>query len=226
MKRPWIWTAISTGLVGVLALTWLDPHRMVSPGPLLSAHADLSANCAACHAPFQGAVAERCLNCHAVAEIGLKPTTAKTAFHQALTTQDCLACHHEHQTTVSHPTFAHALLEPGIRGNCVSCHTAPSTPMHQNAGVNCAQCHTPERWKPATFDHGRFFTFDANHQVACAICHVGNDYRTYTCYGCHEHQPEPIRAKHLKEGISDFQNCVHCHRNAQDEPDEGKDKDD
>ena len=234
MKRPWIWLAAFTGLAGVVALALLYPSQMVSPGPLLPAHADLSANCAACHVPFRGAVAERCITCHALDEIGLKTTTGnllpltatKAAFHQVLATKDCLACHSDHPnprlSRASRATFSHALLEAGARGNCVACHTAPSNPMHQSAGTDCAQCHTLERWKSASFAHGRFFALDGDHNVACTTCHVGNDYRTYTCYGCHDHQPEQIRAKHLKEGIPNFQNCVQCHRNSQDE--HGKDE--
>jgi hypothetical protein len=229
MNRPWNWLVVSALLTGLVALTFLYPSLMVSPGPLLSAHANLSANCAACRAPFRGAVAERCIACYALAEIGLKTTkgvsfprpAGKPAFHQALATQDCLACHSEHPTPrltrASRTTFSHALMAAGTRGNCVACHTAPSNPMHRNAAANCAQCHSSERWKPATFEHGRFFALDGDHNVACVTCHVGNDYRTYTCYGCHEHQPDPIRAKHLKEGIPNFQNCVKCHRSARHE---------
>ena len=45
-------------------------------------------------------------------------------------------------------------------------------------------------------------------------CHTGNDYSRYTCYGCHEHTPAKIRAEHQEEGISNFTNCVECHRSA------------
>lgn len=40
------------------------------------------------------------------------------------------------------------------------------------------------------------------------------DYSRYTCYGCHEHTPDNIRREHIEEGIRDFDNCVECHRNA------------
>jgi hypothetical protein len=237
MKRPWFWLMFSACLAGLVALAVLYPKEMISPGPLRSAHSDLSDNCAACHAPFRGAVAERCIHCHSVAAIGLRTTTGKlplqpavqavtkATFHQALTTQDCLACHSEHPTPrltpVRQTTFSHTLLEAGTRGNCAACHTAPNDRMHETAPANCAQCHTPERWKPATFAHDRFFVLDGDHRVACATCHVGNDYRSYTCYGCHEHQPDRIGAKHIQEGIPNFQNCVQCHRDPHAEPGEG-----
>jgi hypothetical protein len=49
-------------------------------------------------------------------------------------------------------------------------------------------------------------------------CHKAQDYRAYTCYGCHEHTPANIRAEHQKEGIRDFENCVDCHRDPGVEP--------
>ena len=45
-------------------------------------------------------------------------------------------------------------------------------------------------------------------------CHVRNDYSAYTCYGCHEHTPANIRREHVDEGIRQFDNCVECHRSA------------
>ncbi len=50
-----------------------------------------------------------------------------------------------------------------------------------------------------------------------STCHVGNDYKRYTCYGCHEHTPAKVRAEHEEEGIRDFENCVKCHRSGDKE---------
>ena len=55
---------------------------------------------------------------------------------------------------------------------------------------------------------------EGDHNATCSTCHVGNDYSRYTCFGCHEHTPSNIRAKHEKEGIRNFENCVACHRSA------------
>jgi len=73
-------------------------------------------------------------------------------------------------------------------------------------------------WKPATFEHAKFFELDKDHNATCITCHFDNDLSRYTCDGCHEHRPSNIRRKHEKEGIPDFENCVKCHRNARDEP--------
>jgi hypothetical protein len=50
---------------------------------------------------------------------------------------------------------------------------------------------------------------------------VANDYKKYTCYGCHEHTPANIRREHVEEGIRNFDNCVECHRSG--DKDEAKD---
>ena len=83
---------------------------------------------------------------------------------------------------------------------------------------NCGQCHTPKAWKPATFEHDKFFVLDKDHNATCVTCHTGNDYKRYTCYGCHEHTPANVRAKHREGRHPDFENCVECHRSADEEP--------
>jgi hypothetical protein len=55
---------------------------------------------------------------------------------------------------------------------------------------------------------------DRDHNTRCVTCHVRNDYQQYTCYGCHEHTPANIRREHVEEGIRDFNDCVECHRSA------------
>ena len=80
-------------------------------------------------------------------------------------------------------------------------------------------CHKTEAWKPATFDHNKYFALDRDHEATCETCHKNNDYSRYTCYGCHEHSQAKIRAKHVEEGIQNFENCVECHRDPGVEPD-------
>ena len=233
MRRRWLLLVIAANLVGFTVLAFLYPHFMVAPGPLIPAHASLETNCFACHSPFLGAVAERCISCHTVADIGLRKTTgapftrasAITPFHQSLTSQNCMACHTDHAnpalTPRSRPAFSHGLLSTAIRENCASCHAAPATAVHSGATAKCTQCHSQDRWKPATFDHAKFFVLDRHHNAACTTCHTTGDQRQYTCYGCHEHTEAKIRAKHIREGIPNFTNCVSCHRSAHGEGREG-----
>ncbi len=224
MKRRWILLLIAVNLVGIAALTFLYPHFMVAPGPLIPAHTDLETNCFACHAPLRGAGADRCITCHKVADIGRR-STAITPFHQGLTSQNCMACHSDHTNPALTPSggkaFSHGLLNAAIRDNCTACHTAPTTPVHSDATGQCTQCHSQDRWKPATFDHARFFVLDRDHNAPCATCHTTSDRREYTCYGCHAHTEANIRAKHIRKGIPNFTNCVSCHGRAHGEGRDG-----
>jgi hypothetical protein len=227
VKRS-VWIGISLVLAVIIYLSFTRPHEMVSPGNLIPAHAALESNCFACHAPFQGASADRCTTCHVVADIGLRTTKGVAisqsqrhpAFHQALTEPNCMACHSDHArpslTKASAVKFDHALLKADARANCQSCHTAPQDDLHRGQTA-CATCHQPARWKPATFDHDRYFLLDRDHNTACTTCHLGGNYKQYTCYGCHEHQQAWIIAEHREEGITTIQNCVRCHRSAHGE---------
>jgi hypothetical protein len=132
-----------------------------------------------------------------------------------------MACHTDHSgpqlATPSRQRFAHALLKPELRGQCATCHRAPQTPLHAQSGKNCAACHSQTAWKPATFDHRRFFALTGPHKASCSTCHLGGDTSRYTCFSCHEHQPAQIRAEHAEEGIRDIENCVRCHRSGSGE---------
>ena len=51
----------------------------------------------------------------------------------------------------------------------------PLIPAHAGITANCSACHTQAGWKPATFDHARFFPLTGPHKASCATCHVGGD---------------------------------------------------
>ena len=67
---------------------------------------------------------------------------------------------------------------------------------------------------PATFDHDKYFELDRDHNAQLRDLSCAQRLQRYTCYGCHEHTPGNIRREHIEEGIRDFNNCVECHRNA------------
>ncbi len=228
MKRS-VWIAISLILMAIIYLSFVRPHQMISPGDLIPGHSALQDDCFACHAPLRGASAERCTACHVVADIGLRTTTGavipqlerRPAFHQALTEPDCMACHSDHprpRLTWSSPVrFDHVLLKAEARANCESCHEAPSDDLHRGQDLTCATCHQPAHWRPATFIHDLYFLLDRDHNTACTTCHQGGSYQRYTCYGCHEHQQTQIISEHREEGIANIDNCVRCHRSANEE---------
>ncbi len=226
--------ALAVGLVAIAILTFTYPQFMVAPGKLIPAHQQLDSNCFACHAPFRGATSERCIVCHKPADIGRFTTAGKiisapkksVPFHQQLINQDCLACHVDHiGVTRLKPKrfFDHALLKMDARDRCEACHTRPADALHRQISGNCGQCHNQNRWIPAAFDHEKYFVLDRNHNTRCITCHVGNNYRRYTCYGCHEHTPENIRSEHAEEGIRNVDNCVECHRSGDEDDIRGGD---
>lgn len=224
MSRTMKWI-LAANLAVIAVLAFVYPHLMVGPGKLIPGHRDLEADCFACHTPFTGTDSRRCITCHQPADIGRlttkglpvsKPLT-KTAFHQELASQDCVACHSDHagvRRFRQEGRFNHALLKSAQREDCKSCHKAPDTRLHRDMTGQCSQCHKTDKWTPATFDHDKYFALDRDHNTRCITCHVGNDYSRYTCYGCHEHTPSNIRAEHVEEGIRNFNDCVECHRSA------------
>lgn len=223
----WAWFAVVAALAMVIALVFALPHQMVSPGDLIPAHATLQQDCFACHAPFRGVASERCQRCHTIADIGRRTTKgapirwSRPPFHAALTTRDCATCHTDHPrprlTRNLAPRFDHALLRQDLRTRCADCHAAPADAFHREAGSSCAQCHSTRGWTPVTFDHSRYFSLASPHDAPCATCHVDRDYQSYSCFGCHAHTLTGTAAEHREEGIRDIDNCVRCHRGADDE---------
>lgn len=219
---------LAANLIVIAVLVFVHPNLMVGPGKLIPGHKPLATDCFACHAPLRGAVSERCISCHKSEQIGrlttaglpiVKPLTS-VPFHQKLTSQDCVVCHSEHSGVRRfrpHGHFNHALLQKVTRDQCQTCHESPPDTLHKQITGNCSQCHSQERWVPATFDHDKYFALDRDHDTRCVTCHERNDYRRYTCYGCHEHTPANIRREHIEEGIRDYNNCVKCHRNANED---------
>jgi hypothetical protein len=201
-------------------------------------HAELGGNCSACHvAPWgRETMAGRCLGCHEDVRAQIeekKPLHGRMSEGMA-----CRRCHTEHHgphaALTSLASFDHDLTGFALTGKhrgvgcaschprnvfkgtpqaCASCHAEPA--VHKGRyGTDCARCHSAASWGGATFKH----TFPLSHGArrrrtnACATCHPkAHDYRTYTCYGCHAHEPGRIERKHVRRGITDFEGCVRCH---------------
>ena len=173
-----------------------------------------SQDCAVCHAPpanhYQGA----CTLCHT------DTTDFRIAIfnHSVIGGTDCAACHaapanhypgacvncHQDTGNFRNVNFNHAGLT-----DCAACHGAPTN----HYPGQCSACHNTSTFAGATFNH----TFPIYHEGAngdCAVCHPGNDTRSYTCANCHNQQ-EMIH-EHSDEGIGDIANCVRCHADGQE----------
>jgi len=219
---------VSINLAALVLLAIFFPHLVISPGKPIDAHAELASDCFACHTPFRGSTADKCTACHKVAEIGIKTTKGlpigaehkNVAFHQHLLENDCVACHSDHKGVKAFrpiSRFSHNLLVADLQKQCDSCHRSPGDALHLKIKGNCAQCHNQDAWHPATFEHDQYFRFNRHHDTECATCHIDDDYSAYTCYGCHEHSRSKIREDHREEGISNYENCVECHRSGDED---------
>jgi len=54
--------------------------------------------------------------------------------------------------------------------------------------TDCARCHGQISWKPARFDHNRFYPLEFTHKLQpCGACHPGGVYggTSSACYACH-----------------------------------------
>ena len=121
--------------------------------------------------------------------------------HSAL---KCAACHPQYRFR-------------GTPNACRACHEEPE--FHRGLfGQQCQYCHGPQAWAPAAL---RLHPFPLDHGAAapseCALCHLGNRYERYTCYGCHEHRPGDILRRHQAAGITPAQlpQCTTCHPTGQ-----------
>jgi len=192
-------------------------HEAKLPADTL--HAQAKIECGTCHtthawtpASFKHEalstdVRQRCTGCH--------QTTRPADNLHAQAKAECGACH---GTGAWKPTnFTHEALAAGVLTQCTACHEGkrPGDTLHKPGIGECGACHTTRAWTPATFTHDEFFVLDRHHQSRCVTCHTQpSNYRSYTCYGCHEHSEARIASKHREEGIGNFSDCVRCHRSA------------
>jgi hypothetical protein len=153
------------------------------------------------HTLISKTVINDCVKCHQ------KPADK---LHEPLSVS-CNKCHETKEWKLSGP-FDHAMIAENERNNCTSCHENPNDSFHSTIKDNCIKCHDTERWSSSSFDHSAYFVLDGDHNAKCNTCHLNGKFETYTCYGCHEHTVNNIRAEHREEGISNINNCVACHQ--------------
>ncbi|MEI6900860.1 MAG: class III cytochrome C family protein [Bacteroidota bacterium] len=213
-------------LSGFVLLVILFPDLMIEPGNVDDAHRSINHQCGKCHFDFSRSKTEKCMGCHRLDSIGLSWSNdnkelvseiKSKRFHQFLKDKACQNCHQEHVGyKMKHPkaAFRHDLISDEMINECVDCHKKPADELHLQITDRCIDCHQFTQWKGAVFAHEKYFLFDKNHPSECKKCHVEKSYKTYSCYGCHEHDKQRVFDKHQEEGISDIENCVKCHRSS------------
>jgi hypothetical protein len=127
-----------------------------------------------------------------------------TGFH---TTLQCSQCHTSGNYSLTSTT-------------CVGCHLKDfqntTNPNHISVGFpqQCDVCHSTAAWTPATFNHNNttFPLTGAHTTVACANCHVNNNYTTLPtdCYSCHKVDYQGTNnPNHVAAGFPTT--CALCH---------------
>jgi hypothetical protein len=188
---------------------WLNAkfdHTLYANYPLTGMHATLS--CIQCHTNNNYVnTPTACYACHQADFTGTtNPNHVAAGFPT-----DCSLCHTTsgwNPSTFNHNTTSFPLTGAHTTVACTQCHTnnnyttLPTTcygchqadfnttnnPPHVSAGfpTDCTQCHNTTSWTAATFNHNNtsFPLTGAHTTVACAQCHVNNNYTTLptACY--------------------------------------------
>ncbi len=213
-------------------------NHQTSSFPLVGAHVTIA--CAQCHVNnrYVG-LATTCYGCHQQ-----DFTAANAPPHTGFAT-DCTTCHtntawqpatFNHANTPFPLTGGHLAVAPcaqchvnnvyaGLSMTCYSCHqvqfTGATTPVpHTGFPTDCSTCHTTNPgWAPSTFNHqtSSFPLVGAHLTLACAQCHVNNNYISLatTCYGCHQTQFTTANAPPHTGFSTD---CTTCHTNTAWQP--------
>ena len=199
-----------------------------------------SINCTSCHQNGQYKGTSRtCVGCH---QSEYDKTTAPNHKTSGFST-DCATCHGQSAwkpATFNHDKFyklegKHKSISctschqnnvfKGTSRTCVGCHQTDydktSNPNHKSSGFStaCATCHVQSAWKPATFDHEKFFPLKAgNHSQYkndCGQCHKNtSNYKDFTCTDCHEHSKPKMDQQHIGEVngyVYESKACLKCH---------------
>ncbi len=214
LRLLWLLLVLLATPVGAQSIV----ERLITPGPLSSAHARLESRCDSCHTSFRKEAQDaKCTSCHS--GIG-GDIASRTRFHGKFTparTGACKSCHSEHKgrgsalIRLDRASFNHALTDYSLTGGharatcsgchgtgsnyrgvsreCAACHSR-NDPHRGQLGRSCQNCHTTVAWKQVQgFDHSRTgFALTGAHRQA-------------TCISCHAGQ----RWKGLTT------NCIACH---------------
>ncbi|MEN0061114.1 MAG: cytochrome c3 family protein [Myxococcota bacterium] len=163
-----------------------------------------NATCETCHADGHGTIGT-CRDCHAEdhkafadARKGYDHRVTSFPLERRHRTLPCRSCHPVGLTESPDPS-------------CRSCHAD----VHAGQlGTVCADCHRPDRWSVARFDHDQTsFALRGRHFVApCASCHTTNVWIGLSdqCFTCHQRTLRRAPAN-IPAHLTPFSNCGDCH---------------
>jgi hypothetical protein len=177
-------------------------EKLVMPGPVSSAHAEIEGECAACHSPLEEVTQQAlCTTCHEDVGADMAAGIGFHGRHPDVGAAECQSCHGEHEgrdaatLKFEMDSFDHGRTDfPLLWGHsglaCESCHQpdtayreAPSAcaschseedPHEGRLGAQCADCHTERSWLQTSFNHGTTgFPLTGGHASAqCSSCHA------------------------------------------------------
>ena len=229
----------AAAIVAVLSLLSLPAEaqlsRLVMPGKLTEAHADIEGDCGACHAGNSEAVqSSLCLDCHTDVAADIDASEGFHGLFGAAARNECVSCHSDHEgrdadiVGLDGGLFDHRFTDFPLTGAhpgapCTACHV-PGDP-HRNASTQCVDCHSDDDahrgglgaacqdchntsvWASADFDHDvlGFRLVGGHANVACQDCH--RDYRF-------DAAPTSCNGCHAVDDVhagSKGTNCGQCH---------------
>lgn len=176
-------------------------ERLVMPGKLIEAHAELEDDCGECHKAFKRANQRSlCLDCHEEIAADIR---APSGFHgrsDKAREWPCASCHTDHEgrdadiVELDEEAFDHRLTDFDLDGKhadaaCGDCHAADA--KHRDApsecidcheednvheqfmGTACGDCHDSTSWETAEFDHDTtgYRLLGQHAETACLDCH-------------------------------------------------------
>lgn len=162
--------------------------------------------CDTCHESTHAAFKRACDTCHPVAGGSFASARGKHLFDHR-TTGFPLERRHAAQMCGS----CHVKGKPLPDTRCASCHV---TPHMGQLGFQCQDCHAPDRWTLARFDHDltMFPLRGAHFTTSCASCHTSQRWvgLTNQCWDCHalDAARAPTNIEAHRFGRSD---CGDCH---------------
>lgn len=172
-----------------------------------TSHADFEAECAKCHAPWQGSATERCESCHT--DINEQRANQSGMHGHLPDTGDCSQCHTEHRgreaaiTTYELQTFEHDWL--------TEFSLARHTTDYDDGSILCEDCHSGPGYR--------------TDQIDCQTCHAAADPLFVTdhaalygdgCHDCHDGRDTMVAFEHqdvfpLEGGHAGLE-CQTCHK--------------
>jgi hypothetical protein len=211
-------------------------ERLVTPGPLISDHAEYEDDCSSCHESFSRDSQRRlCLDCHTEIASDLEVVTGFHGLSPDVGERECAACHTDHEGRdadvlgLVEETFDHNFTSFPLRDShsdvacldcheentsfhaaeteCVACHLEDDQHMG-NLGQVCSDCHRETEWADATYDH----------ELQSGFALVG-EHGALSCASCHVDEqyvetPTACIGCHLEDdshmGLNGTE-CQDCH---------------